>query len=229
MWWFKKLISYSPTYKELQKISVSENKEKLFDVRTFNKQIITCYKDPSTQPRLENFILVREEVAKKLDKVQQFLNKRYGYNLCIVEGYRHPNVQKSYFEKQRAILSQSNPKLTTEELNQATHVFIAVPSVAGHPTGGAVDLTLTDKNGSPLDMGMHIADFSDAEKMKTFTSGLTVQQKKNRKILLNAMLEMDFAPFYGEWWHFSYGDREWAWQKRKKMAIYAPVDFKIKQ
>jgi len=228
MWWFKKLISRSPTYKELQKISTGESKEKFVDVHTFNKQIITRYEDSDMQPYLGNFIFVREEVAKKLGKVQQFLNKRYGYNLCIIEGYRHPDVQKSYFEKQRAILSQSNPKLTPEELDQATHIFIAVPAVAGHPTGGAVDLTLADRNGTQLDMGMHVADFDDAKKMETFAKGLTVQQRKNRKILLDAMLQMDFVPFYGEWWHFSYGDREWAWQKGKTGAIYAPVDFRIK-
>lgn len=226
MWWIKKLISRSPTYKELQKIIAGESNEKLVDVRTFNKQIITHHESPDLKMYLGGFIVVREEVAKKLGKVQQFLNTRYGYNLYILDGYRHPDAQKAYFEKQRAVLSQSNPKLTGEELDRATHIFIAVPSVAGHPTGGAVDLTLAYKDGSQLDMGMRVADFDDAPKMETFANGLTGQQKKNRKILLDAMLKMDFAPFYGEWWHFSYGDREWAWQKRKKQAIYGPVDFR---
>ncbi|MDP3989216.1 MAG: M15 family metallopeptidase [bacterium] len=228
MWWFKKLISRSPTYKELQRISAGESKEELIDVRTYNKQIIAHYEDSDMRPYLGDFIFVREKVAKKLGEVQQFLSERYGYNLCIIDGYRHPDVQKSYFEERRAILSQSNPNLTPTELDQATHIFIAVPSIAGHPTGGAVDLTLMNKNGSPLDMGMRVADFNNAKKMATFAGGLTNRQKKNRKILLDAMIKMDFAPFYGEWWHFSYGDREWAWQKRKKQAIYGPTDLKIK-
>lgn len=36
------------------------------------------------------------------------------------------------------------------------------------------------------------------------------QQKENRFLLQDLMLLVGFAPYYGEWWHFSYGDREWA-------------------
>jgi len=228
MWWIKRLISRSPTYKELQKISAGENNEKLVDVRKFNGQIFAEYRDANMQAYFGNVIFVREEVAKKLGKIQEILNGRYGYGLFVTDGYRHPNVQEMYFEKQRAILLQSNPKLTPAELDQATHAFIAVPLVAGHPTGGAVDLTLVDKIGFNLDMGTDIANFDDASKIKTFAKNLTGVQRKNRRILLDVMLELDFVPFYGEWWHFSYGDREWAWNKKRRQSIYSPINFRLK-
>ncbi|MDR3125675.1 MAG: hypothetical protein LBU20_01195 [Candidatus Nomurabacteria bacterium] len=28
--------------------------------------------------------------------------------------------------------------------------------------------------------------------------------------ILKPMMSQGFAPYDGEWWHFSYGDREWA-------------------
>jgi hypothetical protein len=41
-------------------------------------------------------ILVRDSVAKKLANINnQLIN---GEKLCIVFGYRHPNVQKMYFD-----------------------------------------------------------------------------------------------------------------------------------
>ena len=231
MWWIKRFISRSPKYKDLEKIGEAiENNEKLVDVRTYDTGIVAEYEDSEMQPYVGERIFVRDGVAKKLAKVQQSLRKNYNYGLRIVYGYRHPDVQKIYFNKQRTILSQSIKGLSNDNLDQLTHTFVAVPFVAGHPTGGAVDLTLVNGKNELLDMGTgtKILDFSDAKKMETFASGLTPQQRKNRKILLDAMISAGFTPFYGEWWHFSYGDREWAWQQGKKQAIYAPVDFRTK-
>jgi D-alanyl-D-alanine dipeptidase len=37
------------------------------------------------------------------------------------------------------------------------------------------------------------------------------------------MVAAGFAPFYGEWWHFSYGDREWAAVYGEPAALYGPL------
>jgi D-alanyl-D-alanine dipeptidase len=42
-------------------------------------------------------------------------------------------------------------------------------------------------------------------------------------LLRSVMLQAGFAPFDGEWWHFSYGDREWAYYYKKKYALYSQV------
>jgi D-alanyl-D-alanine dipeptidase len=39
------------------------------------------------------------------------------------------------------------------------------------------------------------------------------------------MLGVGFAPFDGEWWHFSYGDKEWAAYYNKPNAVYEQIDF----
>lgn len=224
-------MARSPKHKDLKKIvEASENNEKLVDVCTYDASIVAEYEDSEMQPYTGERIFVREGVAKKLAEVQKLLRKRYNYGLRVVYGYRHPDVQKLYFNRQRTILSQSMKGLSSDDLDQLTHTFVAVPSVAGHPTGGAVDLTLVNRNNELLDMGTStkILDFSNIKKLETFAAGLTSQQRKNRKILLDAMIKVGFIPFYREWWHFSYGDREWAWQLGKKQAIYAPVGFRTK-
>jgi D-alanyl-D-alanine dipeptidase len=59
--------------------------------------------------------------------------------------------------------------------------------------------------------------------MKTFSKRITPQQIANRMFIHDAMLAEGFAPFYGAWWHFMYGDREWAAFVGEKTALYAPV------
>jgi D-alanyl-D-alanine dipeptidase len=101
-------------------------------------------------------------------------------------------------------------------------LLIAYPPVAGHPTGGAVDVTLVT-DGFDIDMGGVIADFSDEERIRTFSNSVTAFQKENRLMLRELMLSHGFAPFDGEWWHFCFGDREWAAYYGEKAAIYGPL------
>ncbi len=39
------------------------------------------------------------------------------------------------------------------------------------------------------------------------------------------MLTAGFAPFDGEWWHFSFGDREWARFYGAENALYEQIQF----
>jgi D-alanyl-D-alanine dipeptidase len=131
--------------------------------------------------------------------------------------------------KKNVISFEGNIHFLLKKNYNPTHNFVAVPSVAGHPTGGAVDATIVDAQGKELDMGTKIGDFSDPEKIKTFSKKISKKQLKNRLLLHEVMVKEGFAPFYGEWWHFSYGDREWACFYGKKRSIYSPIEFKIKK
>lgn len=71
----------------------------------------------------------------------------------------------------------------------------------------------------PLDFGSEIYDYTKIL-YPTFTKGISKNAKQNRMMLRNVMIKAGFAPYDGEWWHFSYGDREWAYYYRKKYAIY---------
>lgn len=210
-------------YQDLITVDVKDNGEALIDVCTYDPSIIAQYAKPDMRPYTGETILVRDSLAKKLAQVNKTLQAR---SLClkVVYGYRHPQVQEAYFAKRKEELKRQYSELSDEELNAFTHVFVAVPSVGGHPAGGAVDLTIVDGKGTELDMGTAIADFSDSKKIKTFARGLSYEQKQNRQLLHDAMVQEGFAPFYGEWWHFCYGDREWARMSGAKSAVYGPIE-----
>ena len=217
------------TYQEIAAIPSSEIKESLVDVRKYEPSIIAQYEKNDMFPYTGERIFVRDRVARKLAIANRALAKNGKFRFRVVSGYRHPDIQEEYFKQKRTDIQKSNPSLNDEELDTLTHNFIAVPSVAGHPTGGAIDITIVDAAGNDFDMGTQIVDFENIEKIKTFAKGLSNKQKRNRLFLRDILVREGFAPFYGEWWHFSYGDLEWACFYGKKKSIYSPLKFKLTQ
>ncbi len=209
------------TYKDLRNIKVRENDERFVVVSKFDPEIKAKYFMEDMKSFFDGQIVVREGLAKKLAKANKKLKMiNSDLTLFVSYGYRSLKIQKKYFEKEYNNFKKLNEKLGESALMELAHKHIAVPEVAGHPTGGAVDLTIFDtKEKEFLDMGGKIADFSN-DKLATFSSGLTFKQKKNRALLHSIMVEQDFCPFYEEWWHFSFGDKEWAWFYGKQSAIY---------
>lgn len=214
------------TYKDLIKIKTLESGEEMVNIsEELINCICVCHK-PDMLKYTSSDIWTRKGVVVKLHNIAQKLRKKFpDYKLKIVYGYRHPSIQKKYFLQRRRIEQFINKNLKEEKLNQITHEKVAFPLVAGHPTGGALDLTIITSKGE-LNMGTGIAEYSDLEKIKTFSLLINEKQKNNRKLLHDLMLSEGFAPFCGEWWHFSFGDKEWAWFYNKPNAIYDQIDFK---
>lgn len=76
--------------------------------------------------------------------------------------------------------------------------YIAARS--GHSRGSTIDLTLTDGDGKPLDMG-GIFDFMD-ERSHHGCPDITGKQADNRKLLRSIMLGAGFTDYKNEWWHY---------------------------
>lgn len=152
--------------------------------------------------------IVRETVAKKLQNIDEKLQK-LGFSLKILCGYRKLSEQTQKFKNICFLLK--NKDLSKKELYKKVHNYIAVPKIAGHPTGGAVDVAITcNQTNKMLEFGTGYLDFIDNKKVYVFSPFVSKLELKNRLLLRNLMLEEGFAPFDGEWWHFSYGDKEWA-------------------
>ena len=173
---------------------------------------------------------VREEVADFLKAAAQFLPK--GYKLHFFGGWRHFAVQIAAWQKNLDAKRKEYPKASEEELKRITRLTAADPTRSPyggpHQTGGAVDLTVVDKNGKELDMGTPFS-YHGIE-CATDYKGITSKQRANRKILRDAMELAGFQNYPGEWWHWSYGDRAYSAYKRLPFAIYGPVycnDYKI--
>lgn len=173
-------------------------------------------------------IPVRTSIKKKLilasKKLAQY-NK--SWKLLVTYGYRTPEIQTRYFwnEIKKLAQNQSIDVPSPTQLYKIVHKNIAVPFVAGHPAGGAVDVCLLDKDNNFVDCGSKIYDFTNLSRY-VFTP-LPSQSKKARFILRDSMINSGFAPFDGEWWHFSFGDKEWAAYYKKPFALYDQVDLEF--
>ena len=100
-----------------------------------------------------------------------------------------------------------------------------------HSTGAAVDLTLADEWGRPLDMGGAIDAIGAVSEPAYYAEAALHGQNADAKLfhqrrsLLKAVLEAEgFCQHPNEWWHFSYGDQLWAWKTGQEQAIYGRVD-----
>lgn len=204
-------------YKDLKKIKVKECGEPLIVLSNIKNGYQSELNDMKNI--LGKKILLRQTAVKKLILAQKLLKKiRPSWQFLVTYGYRSYKVQKKYFNQalKKLSLEYQNKNL----LYEAIHRQIAKPEVAGHPTGGAVDLTII--NNKQINMGTKIYDFNNKD-VYTFTPFIPLKAKKNRLLLRSVMLKVGFAPFDGEWWHFSFGDKEWAFYYKKSAAIYSKV------
>lgn len=217
------------TFRDLRKTPAGENGEPLVEANVFDRSIVCEHVQRDMEDFTGEKIFIREGLARRLAVANAFLKTRNpDYRLRIVYGYRHPIVQEKYFSEMRQVVEKEHPKLDEDEIVSLTHNFIAVPEVAGHPTGGAVDATISTGEGD-IDMGTNISDFSRADDIKTFAKGISPKALSNRLLLRDAMVSAGLAPFYGEWWHFCFGDREWAFFYRKPSSLYSPIQYRVTQ
>lgn len=188
-----------------------------------NSDVIGKYSDKCNMLDYDKRVPVRKSVYEKLKCVAQKLKKiDENYVLHVVYGYRAMEMQIKYFNE---IYEQAKNNFDKEiDLYEYIHEKIAVPKVAGHPTGGAVDIEIWDtKNNKSLDFGSDILDWN-TQKCYYENEELTETERKIRKLLRTVMMSEGFAPYDGEWWHFSYGDKEWAFYYKKEMALYNQVN-----
>lgn len=208
------------TYLNLLSVPVLKNNEPL---KEKGEDILYGYQ-PSMSDMANLFggkIFLRSTVLDKLRKAQENLTKLdSNLTLFVTYGYRSLRVQTEKFLQQLRQISETTFFSNPVDLYEETHRFIAVPTVAGHTTGGAVDVTIINsKTNQFLDFGSNQYDFSNKD-CYTFALKITKQAKRNRLLLRSCMAEVEFAPYDGEWWHFSYGDREWAYYYKRQNAIY---------
>ncbi len=216
---YKSLENKMVRYADLVGVPVKPIQEKLVPI-TSTKKLTTKPINNDMRVYTGDLIFVRQSVLAKLTKAANLLAKNNPeLQLQVVYGYRALSIQQKLFLKYKKLLEK---EFTGRELLQATHQLIAVPEIAGHPTGGAIDIQIT-KNGKPLDMGTLIWEF--VKDSFTFSPFISEEAQSNRQLLRKVMMQVGFAPFDGEWWHFSYGDKEWAKYYGQPSAVYEQIEF----
>lgn len=181
--------------------------------------------DGKSQSEFEDAHFVRKTVAEKINLAQASLSG--GLKLLIRCGYRTPEVQARGYNETYAELAAANPDWDEVKMSEEIEKQVDPPDVGPHCSGGAVDLSIVDKNGVELDMGTTLGvrgNFST--RMYTYSDEITESQRANRKILIDAMTGVEFFDFPAEWWHWSYGEREWAFANNQ-VAFYGPIEKRI--
>lgn len=146
--------------------------------------------------------VLRENAAKALKKAAGTFEKQ-GLYLLIYDAYR-PQRAVDHFvrwakdESDTKMKDEFYPELDKSELFPKGYIAV----YSGHSRGLTVDLTLTDKEGVPLDMGGEFDWFSKISSHDY--ESLTPEQKANRQLLREGMLAAGFDDYVEEWWHYTF-------------------------
>lgn len=162
---------------------------------------------PGTRPSN----MVRQGVADRLGAVARGLPD--GLTLVVWDGWRSFRTQRALYDGWMADLRRWNPGWNREELERETARYVSRPSVDGacpapHVTGGAVDVTLGDGDGHPLNLGTQFDAFVP-EAAAAALEGVPGAPRERRRRLFWAMAEQGFTAYVEEWWHYDFGDQFW--------------------
>jgi zinc D-Ala-D-Ala dipeptidase len=227
---YREIENSIPKYRDLLSVETKENGEAFVTLPTRLSEgaafgAIGRYDRLDDMKATFPLVPVRSEVKAKLDRVDKMLKERdSSIQLVVAYGYRSMEVQKKYFAEQKAWHVQNRQGDEAEDIDEEVHrMSIAVPEVAGHPTGGAVDVMIVNKDtGEPLDFGTRIFTLGCKETY-ALSPFISDDAKKNRALLREVMFAENFAPYDGEWWHFSFGEREWAFYYKVPFAVYGQI------
>lgn len=221
---------------EVKSKEIRENGERLVPLSLFPEKILVRpqYFLQGIEGALPE-CYAREGVYKRLVEASLLLPK--GYKLVILDAWRPVKVQQSLFNILKERLRSQHPNLSEEEVVNMTLKFVALPSKdpkrpSPHNTGGAIDLTIADEFGNLLYMGTEYDDPTEISRTTYFEELIAKGEKlnerelealQNRRLLYHILTSVGFTNYIDEWWHFDYGNQNWAWMKGEPYALYGPT------
>lgn len=179
-------------------------------------------------PDNTNYTKMRKTVYEKLIQAQQLLPDNLRF--CLYEAYRSISLQQFLFDERYKKVKAANPSWPATALFLETTKMVSPvtnpdssQNVPAHSTGGAIDIYLLDPHGATVDMGIHPKDWmADQEGILSATASQAIskQAQHYRSIMCDVLSKAGFVNYPTEYWHWSYGDRYWAYHKRQPYAIY---------
>lgn len=140
---------------------------------------------------------LHKETAAKLLVADSILQAEFqAYHFLIYDGARPHYVQQLMYDLYRK-MPVSQGLYVSHPDNNSLHNY-----------GAAVDLTICDSTGKPIDMGTDFDHFgyeshiSDEWELKN-SGKITEEAYNNRKLLRRIMMQAKFSPITFEWWHFN--------------------------
>jgi D-alanyl-D-alanine dipeptidase len=146
-----------------------------------------------------NNAYLQPDIAAKLAKASAALQARHpGCRLLVYDAARPNAVQYILWD------ALDDLKIPVQQKPQ----YVADPKIGSiHNFGCAIDLTVADEKGAPLDMGTPYDFFGPLayprlEAQMLSKGQLSKAQVANRTILRKAMTQAGFSVNPTEWWHF---------------------------
>lgn len=217
-------------WEDIERIVIKECGEKLIPLSLYPEKILVR---PQYVLQGINGALIecfaRESVLKKLVEASKMLPE--GFKIVIFDSWRPVKVQKELFDRYKKETAKSNPEKSNIELENLVIQFVAFPSCdpqkpSPHSTGGAIDLTIADSKGYYLDMGSEFDETTERSRTNYYENrGSRIMKiAYNRRLLYNIMTNVGFTNYPREWWHFDYGNQNWAWKTSNQYAIYGKAE-----
>jgi len=217
-------ILYVPIADEsVKSLKIKESREELVDLlEVHNPRLKTlAFFDSRFKNTYVGYSKVRKGVYERLEAMLKILPANIG--IAYFEGFRPLAKQKENFDnKFKEILLKEHDKESAYQ-ETAKHVSPFIDNIPTHATGASIDIALFEitKDGEKLlEMGKFDFILGENDQQETFSENTTPIERKNRLILLEAATKAGFVNYGYEWWHYSYGDKAWAFVKGKKEAIY---------
>lgn len=210
---------------KMEKAKILPVRPGLIDIQTLNSDIKVdlkyAYSDNFIGDTLYFLIkraYLQEDVAHKLAEAQRLLTAMNpDLHLLVYDAIRPREVQTRMWVALDSIPVSQRVKFVSNPKNGSIHNY-----------GAAVDLTICDGSGKPLDMGAGFDDirkiaYPSMERRFLQLGQLTQLHIDNRNILRGVMRKAGFSSIPTEWWHFNACSRQTAHAKYKIMETEADI------
>ena len=205
-----------------------------FQIITADEHIIPRMQYPALGMKAaEPRCILRASAADHLRAASRMLPTNL--RLVIWDAWRPFALQQELYDLYRTQIIEEFEldKMPKAEQDSFIARYVAIPCCdrdmpPAHTTGGAIDLSLAFEDGEELPMGTPFDSFSPKTATAWFEDNRNETDedraaqraiRDNRRLLYNIMSEAGFTNLESEWWHYDFGNANWA-AHTGKSALY---------
>ncbi|WP_269410362.1 M15 family metallopeptidase [Lentibacillus daqui] len=217
-------------YKE--SIPIRENGDKLVALSQLSEKIVVKpHYFHANIPGSINECYLRSRAADRLIQASERLPSHHFF--VVLDAWRPYEVQLELYQRLKKKLQLKGYKgnRLDKELSQYVDKPSKDPSKpSNHLTGGAIDLVIATKQ-RILDFGTSFDEFTekahtDFYEKKADLSDQETIFRNNRRLLKGIMENAGFTNFKNEWWHYDYGNQNWAFSTGSIAYYNRILDYK---
>jgi len=101
--------------------------------------------------------------------------------------------------------------------------------LAPHLTGGAIDITLADRQGKALNLGTAFDEMNEKSATRYFEHNPSenLEACRHRRLLYNCMSQAGFSNYAEEWWHYDFHNVAWGGRVQTKKTCFGAIQVTI--